>query len=96
MALKYPKPDYVYKSRALTQEPCSVFSIVVTAMGGGTAIIRIHSGPSASAPVVLDLYVSTPESELFWFPEGLYLSAGCYVEIIQNVHSVTVAWKNAG
>ena len=93
MALKFPKPDYVFQSRALTQEPCSVSSILITASGGGTGIVRIHSGPSASAPVVLDLFVSTPDSKPFPFPDGLYLSSGCYVEIVQNIQSLMVAWK---
>jgi len=93
MAFKYPKSERVQNSRALMQVPCVLFSVTLTAAGGGTGIIKIHNGGSSDSPELLTLYVSTPDSKTFPFPEGLYLSRGCYVEIVSNVTEVLVQIK---
>lgn len=93
MALKYPKNETVNISRVLIQAPCVLFSVVVTAAGGGTGIINIRNGGDVSSPLVLPLYVSSPDSKPFSFPEGLYLSRGCYIEIVQYIQSVLVTLK---
>ena len=82
--------ERVTGSRAVCNSPCYLLAVTVCSSGTAAAVVNLHNGETAQAPIVLDMGVLTSQWQDFPVRHPIFLSRGIYITIPANITSVTV------
>lgn len=87
---------YLTADQLITDKPCLLYSVIVTADESGPGKVEIYDAQGAEAGYkVATLLCSGNLSKSFHW-KGLELSRGLYVDIVEKADYVTVEWEPVG
>lgn len=87
---------YITTDQVVARKPCKLLSVVVTTDGGGPGKVEIYDARGAeSAHKIATLLCPANDSQSFHW-NGLELTRGLYVDIVEKADYVTVEWEPVG
>lgn len=84
--------DRLTGDRVVNSGPVFLFGVQIVSDGGGVADIGVYDGQNTSGEQVLDLTAASGETYAENFIPPIYFSQGLYIDVGDNVTSVTVRY----